>query len=244
MTPELLVRHGPIEVLHLAPEGAGDDLAISFASIGHDPSRPPSPEFLGTAIGRGTRGPGRRALFIQDADRSWGTAPEFATALHEAMDILAARAPIARIALMGMSMGACMALRASHLIAADAVLAFGPQWSLSPAIFPGETRWQPWSRALAGHAPLGCLPPDVTAIGLIVHGGRDDMDHALAYPTSPAVDHLILPDQDHSGLVAHLKARGSLPGLIEAALAADRRRMLRILASAGGINRRRLASRP
>ena len=241
MTPELLVRHGPIEVLHLAPEGAGDDLVISFASIGHDPSRPPSPEFLATAIGRGGRGPGRRALFIQDADRSWGTAPEFATALREAVDMLAARAPIARVALVGMSMGACMALRASHLVAADAVLAFGPQWSLSPAVIPGETRWQPWSQALTACGPLGCMPPDGTATSLIAHGGRDDMDHAMAYPTSPTVDHLIFPDQDHSGLVAHLKARGSLPGLIEAALDADRRRMLRILASAGGINRRRLA---
>ncbi len=50
--------------------GTGPFAVLSCASVGHDPDRPPSPEFLRTASDGG-----RPALFLSDESRSWGQAP-------------------------------------------------------------------------------------------------------------------------------------------------------------------------
>ena len=71
----------------------------------------------------------------------------------------------------------------------------------------------------------------------VFHGAKDDMAHAERFPAKPGLDHLIFPDLGHSDLVPHLKERGALAGLLEAALQEDRRRLLRIAASAGGRRR-------
>lgn len=215
--------------------GSGEALVISFASVGHDPARAPSPEFAGSATA------GRRAaLFVADESRSWTNAPGFAEMLADAVAAVKTRQPVRQVLLIGQSMGAFAALAAASLIPADAVLAVGPQFSVDPAVMPGEARWTEWTRRIAAfRTPTAPLPegPRIT----LMHGMADDMPQALAFPQRKGVDHILFPGLAHSDLAPHLKARGCLPGLIEAALAADRRRLLRICASAGGRLRRRPA---
>ncbi len=217
-------------------DGAGDDLVISFSSIGHDPGRAPSPEFVATATANGTR----RALFITDTSRSWANDPGFEQALIRSLETVSARKPVTRIAAIGLSMGAFSALVAAQFLPVDVVLAFGPQWSVAPGVVPGETRWSRWTDALP---PLRWFtaPPSARGHSYLFHGVQDDLPHALPFPQQPGADHILFPALSHSVLLPHLRARGALAGLMQAALADDRRRLLRIAASAGGRLRQRLA---
>lgn len=208
--------------------GGAESLVLSFASIGHDPARAPSPEFVATA----TAG-GRPALFISDESRSWGRAPGLAEVLSDALAALCLNGPPARIAAIGQSMGAVLALRATALLPVDCVLAFGPQSHLGPP----ETRWSPWGPAAAPLAPADW--PAQTRVTLF-HGLADDAAQAAGFAPRPGMDHILFPGITHSDLCPHLKRHGVLAGLLDAALAADRRRLLRIASSAGGRLRQRL----
>lgn len=235
----------PFAVDHVA--GSGRDLVIAFSSVGHDPGRAPSPEFVATATGRGTRAAPRPALFVTDASRSWANHPDFERALRAAVQQIQTGQIVDKIATIGLSMGAFSALAAARILPVDVVLAFSPQWSILPAEMPGETRWRVWTEALPEMRwPTAPLPEPrprsaaAEAAGWIClfHGTADDMAQARAFPRHPGVDQLLFADHGHSDLVPHLKARGLLPGLLEAALAGDRRRLLRIAASSGGRLRR------
>jgi hypothetical protein len=215
------VHDSPPWHVALAP-GAGHDLVIAFSSIGHDATRPPSPEFVASA----THG-GRRALFITDASRSWGADPGFAPAVQTG---LAAAGPAARCVAIGSSMGAVCALRAAHLAPLTAVLAFGPQSTLN------DPRWQNWTARLGTPAPPA-LAPGIWHI--LFHGLADDRAQAEGFPEAANVDHILYPGIRHSDLGPHLKSKGALTGLIDAALARDRRRLLRITTSTGGVQRRK-----
>lgn len=222
---------------------ASDRLVVAFASVGHDPDRPPSAEFARTVAALGCNG-----LFICDASRSWANDAAFAPALHQALAAARAAAPpIRQLLLVGQSMGAFCALAAAGLLAGTgqppmAVLAFGPQYSVHPDHAPpGEDRWRDWTcRITRFRHPVAPLPqgPAIT----LFHGLIDDRAQALAFPLAPGVDQLLYPGLDHSGLCRHLRARGLLAGLFDAALSGDRRRLLRLAIAAGG--QRRKASRP
>lgn len=214
---ETLAEAGPYRVLHLP--GEGDSLVLSCASVGHDPTRAPSPEWA-----RSTRP--HPTLFLIDEARSWASAPGLGAALDQALTRLAARQPIARILALGASMGGFMALAVAELIEPEAVIAIGPQHQ--PAA-PWERRWR---------AHTAALPPDLTAPfprarqTYILHGMVDDLDQALPFRTR---DHLLFADRGHADLALHLKP--AMPGLIAAALEGDRRRFLRLIARAGGHRR-------
>lgn len=234
MTFRPVLQLGPFRIDRI--DGPGDDLAIAFASVGHDASRPPSPEFVATATGRGTDRP-RRALFVRDESRSWASDPAFAPALRAAVAQTAADAPITRIATLGLSMGAFAALAAMQVLPVTAALAFGPQ---AAPHFPGERRWSDWTARLpeALPWPTAPLPGQGQGWACIFHGLQDDAAQAMAFPVQPGTDHFLFPDQSHSGLVPHLKARGVLSGLLQAALEGDRRRLIRIVTGSGGARRR------
>lgn len=221
---EPLASQAPWTILHLP--GTAADLVISFASIGHDAARAPSPEFVRAA----TAG-GRPALFVQDATRSWASAPGFAKALSAAIATIRARQPITRILAIGTSMGAFMALCAAEALPLTAVLAISPQYL--PAA-PWEPRWREWTALLPADltAPLP-RSPRVT----LLHGLLDDARQAALFPVQSNVDHLFFADQDHSTLGRHLKAKGLYLGLIAASLDGDRRRLLRLLHGAGARRR-------
>lgn len=198
-------------------EGAGEVLVLAFASIGHDLTRMPSPEFVGVLRGR-------RALFIMDQGRSWGTGAGFADAVRAG---LAAAGPAGRIVALGSSMGAVAALRAAGVVAVDAVLAFGPQSQMD------DPRWS----ALTAGLPVA---PDLPACWTVLcHGLADDAAQAAGWPERAGVDHLLFPGIAHSDLALHLKARGGLQGLVDAVCDNDRRRLLRIAGEAGAVQRRK-----
>lgn len=213
------LRDAPPFRVELA-EGGGEDLVIAFSSIGHDPARMPAPEFQSAA-----RAGNRRALFIMDESRSWGLHPDFAPMLQAAL--AAARPARNRIAI-GSSMGAVCALRAAHLVPLSAVLAIGPQSDLA------DPRWQHLTAGLPDPGPPMPVPGIWT---ILFHGLADDRAQAAGFPAAPGVDHLLFPGIPHSGLARHLRAAGVLQGLIDAACAGDRRRLLRIATSAGGVRR-------
>lgn len=201
-------------------DGSGDDLILAFSSIGHDPARPPSPEFVASARDRG-----RRALFFMDEGRRWGLDPAFPDILHHA---LAAAGPAGRRLAIGSSMGAAMALRAAAHIPLDAIVAIGPQSRLD------DPRWRHWTQDLDDPGP----PPLPRGPWIILmHALDDDRDQATGFPQGPGMDHLLFPGLTHSRLGPHLKARGLLSGLIDAALALDRRRLLRMATASGGLRR-------
>lgn len=236
MTFERIWDRAPFTVDYL--DGTGADLAISFASVGHDAGRTPSPEFVGTASGRGGAHPHRRALFFSDASRSWANHPGFAPAVLGALALVDMRAPVRRIVTLGLSMGAFSALAAARIVPVDVVLAFGPQWSVTSE---QDQRWSRWTKALPPLIwPTAPLPP--RGWTCLFHGAADDFAQAQGFPITAGVDHLLFPDLGHSDLMAHLKARGVLPGLLDAAFAKDRRRLLRIAASAGAVPRRRFSA--
>jgi hypothetical protein len=215
------VHDAPPWHVALAP-GTGDEVILSFASIGHDPTHPPSPEFVASA----TSG-GRRALFITDASRSWGLDPGFAAAVQAG---LAAAFPASRCLAIGSSMGAVCALRAAHLTPLNAVLAFGPQSTLN------DPRWHHWTARLGTPAAPAFAPG---TWHILFHGLADDHAQAQGFPEAANVDHILYPDIRHSDLGPHLKSKGALTGLIDAALSGDRRRLLRITTSTGGVQRRK-----
>lgn len=218
-------------------EGHGGDLVISFASIGHDPSRQPSPEFVGTATRRQNGRPPRRALFVADAGRGWASDPGFAPALLDAVAKVRAIAPIGRIACIGLSMGGFSALAAMRVLPVDVTLAFGPQHRV---LDRAADRWSDWTRRIPPSTPYAVPPLPAPGQGwaCIFHGLLDDRDEAMAFPLSTGTDHFLFPNQSHSSLVPYLKSCGVLAGLLDAALAGDRRRLIRIVTSAGGLRRK------
>ena len=220
MTLTTLIDAPPWHV-NLAP-GIGSDLIFAFSSIGHDPTRPPSPEFVASS-----RTKGRRAVFLMDASRSWGLDPAFPEILHRA---LGASGPAHRRLAIGSSMGAAMALRAAAHIPLDAIIAIGPQSRLD------DPRWQHWTTRLKDPGPPPLTPGPWT---ILLHALDDDRDQALAFPEHPGTDHILFPGLTHSRLGPYLKERGLLSGLIDAALTRDRRRLLRITTAAGGVQRRK-----
>lgn len=222
---ERLAAHGPYTVDHVA--GPGDTLMIAFASIGHDPTRPPSPEFVGSA----TAG-GRPALFVTDAERTWTNAPGFAEMLTDTVATLRARQPIRRIVTVGKSMGAFSALVAAEVLGADATLAFSPQSRIDDR---DEKRWREWTDRI--HPRTRAKAPVPPGWVVLCHGLQDDAIHALGFDLRPGVDHLIFPGHTHSGLTAHLKSCGQLWGIVDAAAKHDRRRLLRLAIGAGGRRR-------
>ncbi len=209
--------------------GQAGSLVIAFSSIGHDPARMPEPEFLRSA----THG-GRAALFIRDQSRSWANAPEFASMLQQALAAAGERAPVTRIVTLGLSMGGFCALAAAAILPVDAVLAISPQFSVDPAVID-DPRWRDWTAGIDRFRLPVCPTPDGPWLCLF-HGLADDAAQAMAFPQRRGLDHFLFDGLNHSNLGPHLKQAG-LQGLVDALVAGDRRRLIRIATAAGGRRR-------
>jgi hypothetical protein len=209
--------------------GAGGPLVMVFSSIGHDPDRMPEPEFRQMA----TRG-GRGALFIRDESRSWANAPEFDSVVQSALYHARARQSVTRIVALGVSMGAFSALAAADVLPIDAVLAIGPQFSIDPAVID-EPRWHDHAQRIGIFCRPVCPLPARPWICLM-HGLADDAVQAMSFPHRRGVDHILFDGITHGRLALHLKQTG-LQGIVDALVAGDRRRLLRITAAAGGRRR-------
>lgn len=228
MTLERLDTPAPFAVDYAPGQGAGP-LVIAFSSIGHDPARMPELEFRRSATHAG-----RAALFIRDQSRSWANAPEFAPMLHQALAAARARAPVTRIVTLGLSMGAFCALAAASILPVDAVLALGPQFSVDPSVID-DPRWRDWTARIARIRVPTCPTPDGPWLCLF-HGLADDAAQAMAFPQRKGLDHFLFDGLSHGDLGPHLKQAG-LQGLVDALVAGDRRRLIRIAGAAGGRRR-------
>lgn len=222
MAPDLLVDRPPWRVLYRP--GTGPALLVACASIGHDPTRPPQPEFQRLAAALEVP-----ALFVTDAARSWATAPGLAPALVDALALVRSRHEVSRIVTLGVSMGGFLALCAARHLPVDATLAIGPQHQ--PAA-PWERRWRRWTAALP---PDLTAPPPAAPWTVLIHGQADDSEQALAFPPAPGLDRLLFPGPTHAALARHLTSQGGLQGMTQSLLQGDRRRLLRIAAQAGAI---------
>ena len=131
----------------------------------------------------------------------------------------------------GVPAGEPATLRAAQTLPLTAVLAISPQYQ--PAA-KWEPRWREWTQKLPETltAPLPQGP-----YLCLMHGLQDDAAQATLFPPQKGCDHVLFAQQAHATLAPHLKARGLVEGLIDAALSQDRRRLLRILQGAGGKRR-------
>ena len=213
--------------------GSGPDLVVSFASIGSDRSRPPAYEFWNAAQAGGTRS----VLFVTDARRQWGNTPDFAPLLQRALHLAQSRQNFQRILYLGQSMGGFVALAGAQIAPPTAILAISPQFSICPTVMPKESRWADWTAQIPAHRfPSVPLPEGPRRV--ILHGLCDDRDQAQAFPRMANCDHYLFPRLGHSDLARHLKTQSLLPALIDATLDGDRRRMGRLIATAGGERRK------
>lgn len=228
MRLEPLDAPAPFAVDYAPGQGAGP-LVIAFSSIGHDPARMPEPEFLRSA----THG-GRAALFIRDQSRSWANAPGFAPMLRQALAEAQARAPVTRLVTLGLSMGGFCALAAATVLPVNAVLAIGPQFSVDPSV-TRDPRWRDWTTRIGQFHFSACPVPDGPWLCLF-HGLADDAAQAMAFPQRKGLDHVLFDHLSHGALGLHLKQAG-LQGLVDALVAGDRRRLIRIASAAGGQRR-------
>ena len=215
--------------LRYAP-GTGEDLVISFSSIGRKRDEMPPDEFRGTILSD----PTRHGLFVSDIRRSWLNDPHLCDVLAAAVEGIRQNSSVTRVSTIGLSMGGFSALAASALFPVHAALAISPQFSMVPGKIPGETRWRYWRKQIKAFRfeTAEVAPPPAWALTL--HGLLDDHCHMAAFTPRRGLDQFGFPDQTHSGLGGYLRNRDALASLLTAAIAHDRRQFARLIKAAGG----------
>lgn len=129
----------------LYEDGSGLDLIISFTGVGHSTGGIDlqTPEFSKSGCNNPT-------IYVIDKRRSWGNSLDWA----ELERIVKDMRHYQRLVLIGNSMGGFLAVLAARQLMADVVVAFVPQWSISPNIVPFETRWMNHRKRIASfHYP-------------------------------------------------------------------------------------------
>ncbi|MRU15593.1 hypothetical protein FDP25_09140 [Roseovarius sp. A21] len=177
-------------------------------------------------------------LFVIDESRSWLNSPGMAERLIATIEDVALQIGAKRLVGLGNSMGATMLLHLSRDVAFDTILAFTPQYSVDPAIVPEERRWRFFRRQIENFRfpAVQGLRPEKTAY-FILHGDEaDELIHALRFPPSQRVSHLILPGYGHR-LAIKLKRKGALPTLVNLAIEGRHHRLGKRLMRLGAIPR-------
>ena len=121
-------------------EAAGDYALVAFTGIGHSLGglAVQRPEFLSLcSLGK--------VLWVTDKKRTRGNGLD----IDRMLATIAEAAEGKTVFAIGNSMGGFLAILMSRLIGARRVLAFSPQWSISPDIVPEETRWAEYTRDIA-----------------------------------------------------------------------------------------------
>ncbi|WP_415402744.1 hypothetical protein [Tateyamaria sp. SN3-11] len=121
-------------------EAAGDYALVAFTGIGHSLGglAVQRPEFLSLcSLGK--------VLWVTDKKRTWGNGIDIDQMVSTIAEATCGKTVFA----IGNSMGGFLAILMSRLIGARRVLAFSPQWSVSPDIVPDETRWAEFTRHIA-----------------------------------------------------------------------------------------------
>lgn len=127
---EIVFDDNVMTVLHV--RGRKDKCIVSFTGVGHalggvDLQNPEFSRFESDET----------KIFIIDKQRSWGNNVDW----RRVKCIVDSFAPNAQITTLGNSMGGFLAILAAPILGATQAIAFSPQWSIDPAIVPGENRW-------------------------------------------------------------------------------------------------------
>jgi len=151
--------------------GDTDVAVVSFSGIEQALGGVPREEFVNTLAGSSNR-----EFFVVDKERSWynATAPVIVSTLAPRLR------DFRKVVTIGNSMGGFGAVYfASRLPNCRTAIAFVPQFSIDPAIVPGETRWKVYrSRLSAWPVRHALLDANSEVDFHIFFGGNDRRDQA------------------------------------------------------------------
>ncbi|MEW9920208.1 alpha/beta fold hydrolase [Marimonas sp. MJW-29] len=205
---------------------------VVFSGVGRFPDEYPAIEFFRSA----TQDEANHALFVSDFSRSWLNWPGMDAQIADMVASTAAENGIDDIALIGNSMGGTMALLMARRIPARTVMAFVPQYSVSPQIMPEEKRWRKYRANISAFIyPEVTLEKTDDQTVYIVHGGTGgELAHALKFPLIRGIRHFILPQYGHNH-AKMLNRKAVLAPLIGAALAERRVKVRKIIEADSGL---------
>ncbi|WP_299847860.1 hypothetical protein [uncultured Roseovarius sp.] len=215
--------------------GSDDHLIISFSSIGRRRAEMPPDEFTGTLL----RQPEQHCMFISDLRRSWMNDPHYLKSVKSAVDKIRKRENINRITTLGLSMGAFSALVASALFPVTTAIAISPQFTMSGAVMPKETRWRYWRKGIKTFRFETAEASPGPGRSYIFHGLENDLDQMRAFSVLPNRDHFVFPESNHSELGRLFKENGVLLDLVNACATRNRKEVARLVGSCGGTWRAR-----
>lgn len=199
--------------------GTADRIVLCFTGVGHVMGEgerdAQGREFTGTALRYGT------PVFLYDKERSWGSNLDFAQMAEVLAPVIKGREVVS----VGNSMGAFLAIAATKHLPISRCFAFGPQFSVDPAVVPREKRWMKYREnikeyrlsSLAGHFNDSCR--------YFIFSGATlrERRHWRNFPEAANIFSFILPDSDHD-VASDLKASGRLTALLDVCMERDRSR--------------------
>lgn len=189
-----------------------------------------------------SKGGENHVLFISDSSRCWLNAPGMAERIVAVIEATAKEIGADQIVGLGNSMGATMLLHLSHLTEFDTILAFSPQYSVDPAIVPEEKRWNRFRRDITTFRFPAVQNFRVARTRyVILHGDAEtELIHALRFPDTKGVSHMLLPGYGHR-LAEVLKKEGKLSALVSLAISGRHARLHKLLLRFGGLRRHTFA---
>ncbi len=195
----------------------GDTLLATFAQWGSDPDRPTR---WGEGLGRAA---GLSSLGFETSSPNWFPEEDMRECLETAGAVLGTRFPT-RL-LVGASQGGHAAIRHSAALAATAVLAFSPAYSIDPVLFR-DSRFSPRYRP-ALNSGMHVAPGDVAGRVAVVFDpcDADDAGQAALLREALAAAHavpVLLPLSFSGHGAGHLLARpGTLLAMLDACRSGD-----------------------
>ncbi|MGJ5619508.1 hypothetical protein [Sulfitobacter sp. MF3-043] len=195
--------------------GTSDKLVVVLSGVGQNPDEYPPFEFFKSA----TEDQKNHALFISDKSRSWLNGDGLSAQIIDRIGAFAKELGTSDIHLLGNSMGGTMALLLKDLVGAKTVLAFVPQYSVSPDVIPEEKRWKKYRKNIKTYDfPEVRLRRTDGQTVFIVHGDTPgELLHAQKFPQFHGLRHYIVQDQGHN-LSRKLKRKQQLSDIISAAI--------------------------
>ncbi|WP_112321018.1 alpha/beta fold hydrolase [Oceanibium sediminis] len=214
----------------LAQKGPGDSAIVVFSSLyGNFPAA--QPEMAGTATARGAR----PAVFVRDLAQGWFQDPATGAALVKHVRAHLDRLGARRVMAVGDSMGGYGALVYAAEIGADTVLAFAPQYDVSPETMPDDPRWKEFRNRIpefSRGAIDGYLDPKVSYY--VLHGREGaDIVHWSRFPVGDHLHHYLIRSQTHP-ISIWLKSINQLSAVFDHALADDRAGFAALMEQLGG----------
>lgn len=191
----------------LYQDGSGSDLIISFTGVGHQTGGVDlqTPEFSRSGINN-------PIIYVIDKRRSWGNSLDWA----ELERIIKGMRHYEQLVLIGNSMGGFLAVLSAKRLMADVVVAFAPQWSVSPNIVPFETRWMKYRKhiALFHYPSLKNCFPNRCRFYIFCGSNENDIRHLKMFPKDVKNLHLYQLFEGGHSVASSLKESGILYDVI------------------------------